>query len=215
MSMLKESWSTFNEGFIRQTPPLFTALGLCPALAVTTSAANGLVMGLSTTAVLLGTALMTLAIRGIVPKQVRIPVYTVIIATLVTVVDLFLAGMLPEIHSLLGLFIPLIIVNCIVLGRVEVAFTRMNPLPAMSDALGYGLGFTWALTVIGVIREVMAAGTIFGAQVLPEGFTAWQIMRTPPGAFLTMAFMFAIIQTIRMQMAKRRSHQTTEQAKAA
>lgn len=211
MSVVKESLSSFNEGFLKQTPPLFTALGLCPALAVTTSALNGLVMGLSTTAVLLGTALLTLTIRGIVPKQVRIPVYTVIIATLVTVVDMLLAGLMPETHALLGLFIPLIIVNCIVLGRVEVAFTRMSPAPAISDALGYGLGFTWALTVIGIIRELFAAGAIFGSQVLPEGFTAWQIMRTPPGAFLTMAFLFAIIQTVRMQLSKRRSSRRVAQ----
>lgn len=215
MARLKETWNTFTEGFIRQTPPLFTALGLCPALAITTTATNGLVMGLSTTAVLVGAALIALAFRNVIPKQVRIPVYTVGIATLVTVVDFLLEGLLPEIHALLGLFIPLIIVNCIVLGRVEAAFTRMKPLPALGDAFGYGLGFTWALTFIGVIREVMAAGTIFGAQVLPDGVTAWQIMRTPPGGFLTMAFLFALIQTIRMQLAKRRSRQTPQQVQAA
>lgn len=214
MSRLRETWNTFTEGFIRQTPPLFTALGLCPALAITTSAANGLVMGLSTTAVLVGSAVMALAIRNVVPKQVRIPVYTVGIATMVTVVDFLLEGLLPEIHALLGLFIPLIIVNCIVLGRVEAAFTRMKPMPALGDAFGYGLGFTWALTLIGIIREVMAAGTIFGARVMPVGFTAWQIMRTPPGAFLTMAFLFALIQTVRMQSAKRRGRRAAEQTQA-
>lgn len=215
MSVLRKTWSAFSEGFYRQTPPLFTALGLCPALAITTSAVNGLVMGLSTSAVLIGSAFMALALRGVVPKQVRIPVYTVGIATMVTVVDFLLAGLVPEIHALLGLFIPLIIVNCIILGRVEAAFTRMEPFPAIGDALGYGLGFTWALTLIGSIRELMAGGTIFGAQVLAGGFTPWQIMRTPPGGFLTMGILFGIIQTIRMQMSKRRSQRSARQAQAA
>jgi len=203
--MFKETWDVFSDGFWRKVPPLFTALGLCPSLAVTTAAANGLVMGLSTTAVLVGTALVVLALRKIVPKQVRIPVYTVVIATLVTVVDLLLAGLVPEIHAVLGLFIPLIIVNCIVLGRVEVAFLKMRPALAVSDALGYGLGFTRALTLIGAIRELLAAGTVFGAQVLPSGFTPWQIMQTPPGAFLTMGLLYAAIRTVRSLAQRRRS----------
>lgn len=205
MSMIKETWDSFGEGMWRKTPPLFTALGLCPSLAVTTTAMNGMVMGLSTAAVLFGTALLTLAIRNIVPKEVRIPIYTVLIASLVAVVDLLLSGLMPEVHALLGLFIPLIIVNCIVLGRVEVAFTRKRVLPAMGDALGYGLGFTWALTVIGSLRELMSAGTIFGAQVMPAGFTPWQIMRTPPGAFFTMGIILALLQLIRFQVSKRQA----------
>lgn len=211
MSTMKESWNAFGEGMWRQTPPLFTALGLCPSLAVTTAAMNGVVMGLATTVVLFGTALLTLAVRGIVPRQVRIPVYTVIIASLVAVVDLLLSGMMPDIHAVLGLFIPLIIVNCIILGRVEVAFTRLGALPAMGDALGYGLGFTWALAAIGGIRELLSAGTIFGAQVMPVGFTPWQIMRTPPGAFLTMGLLVALIQVIRLQASKRRGSRRAEQ----
>ena len=112
---------------------------------------------------------------------------------------------MPEIHAVLGLFIPLIIVNCIVLGRVEVAFLKMRPALAVSDALGYGLGFTWALTLIGAIRELLAAGTVFGAQVLPSGFTPWQIMQTPPGAFLTMGLLYAAIRTVRSLAQRRRS----------
>lgn len=215
MSMFKESWNVFGEGFWRKVPPLFTVLGLCPALAVTTAAANGFVMGLSTTAVLVGTALVTLALRGVIPKQVRIPVYTVVIATLVTVVDLLLAGLVPEIHAVLGLFIPLIIVNCIVLGRVEAAFTKMNPVPAVADALGYGLGFTWALTLIGAVRELFAAGTVFNLQVMPDGFTAWQIMQTPPGAFLTMAMLYALIQSLRSLAVNKGKGKAEQQVKAA
>lgn len=208
MANFKDSWNQFGEGMWRQTPPLFTALGLCPSLAVTTAAINGLVMGLSTTAVLLGTALVTLAIRNIVPREVRIPVYTVVIATLVTVVDLLLSGLVPDVHAVLGLFIPLIVVNCIILGRVEVAFTRLNVSSSIADALGYGLGFTWALTVIGAIREIFAGGTVFGFRVLAEGATAWQIFRTPPGAFFTMGLIVAFIQMLRMRAAKGRSRET-------
>jgi len=203
MATLKDSWRTLGEGLWRQTPPFFTALGLCPALAVTTAAVNGVVMGLATTAVLVGTALLTLAIRDIIPRQVRIPVYTVIIATLVTVVDLILSGLLPSIHAVLGLFIPLIIVNCLILGRVEVAFTKMSPMLALSDAFGYGLGFTWALAVIGAVRELFSAGTIFGYNVMAAGFEPWQIMSTPPGAFLTMGVFVAVIQTVRAYYEKR------------
>lgn len=205
MLRISESWKAAREGLFRQTPPLFTALGLCPALAVTTALVNGVVMGLATAAVLLGTALLVLAIRRLVPKEIRIPVYTVIVATMVTVIDLVLSGFLPEVHAVLGLFVPLIMVNCIVLGRIEASFTRDRPLTAVGDALGYGLGFTWALALIGGIRELGATGAIAGYTLLPAGYVPWQIMRTPPGAFFTMGILVALIQLVRLQLAKKRA----------
>ena len=203
-----------REGLWQRTPGLFVALGLCPALAVTTAAINGFVMGMATTTVLTVTALIVLAIRSYIPREVRIPVFTVIISSCVTVVDLVLSGLVPAVHSVLGLFVPLIIVNCLILGRVETSFTRDEPVLAITDALGYGLGFTWALTLIGAIREMFASGTFFGISMMPEAFIPWGIMRTPPGAFLTMGLLVAIIQALRIAAAGKHERRQ-EEAKAA
>lgn len=182
-----------SDGLWKRTPPLFTVLGMCPSLAVTTGAIYGLAMGLSTTAVLVGSTVLISIFRRWIPRQSRIPIYTVAVATLVTMVDLLLQGFLPEIHEVLGLFIPLIVVNCIILGRIEAFAAGHPPGRALFDGLGYGLGFTWALTLIGGIRELLGAGSLFGVRVMPAAFVPWSIMRMPPGAFLTMGALFGVI----------------------
>lgn len=194
------------EGLWRKTPPLFSALGMCPALAVTTGAVYGLTMGLATAFVLVGGAVVISALRRFIPHEVRIPIYTIAVATLVTVADLVLAGWMPAIHRILGVFVPLIIVNCIILGRIEAFTSRHSPMRALADAAGYGMGFTWALTLVGAIREVLGAGTLFGVAVMPEGFVPLAIMRTPPGAFLTMGFLVAALTAL----SRRRTEEQRE-----
>jgi len=194
---MRELWDDFREGFSEQTPPFFVAMGLCPSLAVTTAVVYGFTMGMAVLAVLLGSNIVISVIRRWVPSEVRIPIYTVVIATLVTVVDLVLAGTVPAIHHTLGLFIPLIVVNCIILGRAEAFASKHGVVRSIADALGYGLGYTWALLLISALRELLGSGSIVGFQVMPAGFVPWQIMLTPPGAFLTMGTITAIINVIR------------------
>ncbi|HHT27765.1 MAG TPA: electron transport complex subunit E [Firmicutes bacterium] len=203
--VLKQLRKDFMEGFAEQTPPFFTAMGLCPALAVTTGVLFGFTMGLAVIFVLVGSNIVISLLRKWVPHEVRIPVYTVIIATLVTIADLVLAGTVPAIHKTLGLFIPLIVVNCIILGRAEAFASKNNVLRSTVDGLGYGLGFTWALIVISAIRELLGAGTLADIRILPEGFVPWQIMLTPPGAFITMGFITALITLGRNRAAAKKS----------
>lgn len=193
-----------SEGLWKRTPPLFTALGMCPSLAVTTAAVYGMAMGLSTTAVLVGSTVLISLFRRAIPRQTRIPIYTVAVATLVTITELVLKGFFPEIHRVLGLFIPLIVVNCIILGRIESFAAQHTPARALADSLGYGLGFTWALTLIGAIREILGAGTLFGLRVMPAAFVPWAIMRTPAGAFWTMGILVGVITLWRQRGATRR-----------
>ena len=201
MTRLSVLANDLSEGLWRKTPPLFTILGMCPSLAVTTAAKNGLAMGLSTTFVLVGSTVIISIFRRMIPKQVRIPIYAVAVAALVTIIELLLMGFFPEMHRVLGLFIPLIVVNCIILGRIE-AFAAQNPPDrSLADALGYGLGFTWVLTMIGGIREVLGAGTLFGVQVTPAGFVPWGVMLTPAGAFWTMGALVGVITLWRQRRA--------------
>lgn len=159
-------------------------------------------MGLATTFALVSSAVLISLFRRMIPREVRIPVYTVTVATLVTVADLTLASYIPAIHRVLGIYLPLIIVNCIILGRIE-AFAGSNPVGrSFLDAMGYGLGFTWALTLIGGIRELFGAGTLFGVQVMPQGFEPLGIMRSPPGAFITMGLLVGGISFLRQRFSK-------------
>lgn len=203
--MLKQLRKDFMEGFAEQTPPFFTAMGLCPALAVTTGVLFGFTMGLAVIFVLVGANIVISLLRKWVPHEVRIPVYTVIIATLVTIADLVLAGTVPEIHKTLGLFIPLIVVNCIILGRAEAFASKNNVVRSAVDGLGYGLGFTWALILISAIRELLGAGTLADMSIMPAGFVPWKIMLTPPGAFITMGFITAGITFARNRAAAKKS----------
>ncbi len=179
----------FVKGFWRENPILVMLLGMCPTLAVTTSAINGLTMGLAVVFVLTGSSLIVSLVRDIVPKQVRIPSFIVIIATFVTMVDIFLKAFLLDLSKALGPFIPLIVVNCIILGRAEAFASKNTVLMALLDALGVSFGFTATLVILGGVREVLGMGTFFGMQVLGEGFEPWIIMLLPPGAFITLGFM--------------------------
>ena len=178
----------FLRGIWRENPVLIQLLGLCPALAVTNTVANSLAMGLATFFVLLGSSILVSTFKNAIPKQVRISAYILVIATFVTIADLVLAAVVPEIHKALGAFIALIVVNCMILGRQE-AFASKNPVGrAVLDAVGTGIGFIIALVLIGGFREVLGYGTFLGFQVMGDGFEPWIIMILPAGGFFTLGF---------------------------
>ena len=179
-------------GIIKENPTFVLMLGMCPTLATTTSAMNGMMMGLATMAVLLFSNIIISCIKNITPDMVHIPVYIVVIATLVTIVQSVLAAYAPEVNKSLGLFIPLIVVNCIILGRAESFAGKNNPLDSALDGIGIGLGFTIGLTLLGIARELLGNGTVFGIGILPEEFSML-IFILPPGAFLTLGYIIAII----------------------
>lgn len=193
-------------GLFRENPTFRMLIGMCPPLAVTTTAEGGLIMGLATTAVLICSSTIISALKRLIPNQIRIPAYIVIIATFVTIIDFLLKAMLPEVYKILGLFVPLIVVNCLILGRAEAFASKMSVSRSITDALGMGLGFTWALTFIGCIRELLGAGTLFGFQVMGENFVTWQIMQLPPGAFFTMGmivFALNFVENYRARQAQK------------
>lgn len=191
----------FVNGLWNENPTFRMIIGMCPTLAITTAAENGIAMGLATTFVLVFSSAMISLLRNIIPAKVRIPCYIVVIATFVTVVDLFMAAFLPAMYEILGLFIPLIVVNCIIMARAEAFASKVGVGRAIADALGMGLGFTWAITLISSIRELLGSGQIFGHQILGEGFTPWSIMLLPPGAFLTMGVLLGIINHLTRKKA--------------
>jgi len=186
----------FKKGLWQDIAPFRLVLGLCPSLAVTNSLRNGVSMGLATLMVLVASSTAVSLVRRFISPQVRIAAYVAIIATIVTVTDLFLQAMFPDISKALGPYVPLIITNCIIFGRVE-AFAQKNPvLPTIMDSLGTGLGFTFALTAMGLIREILGFGSIFGFKILGSWFTPWIVMILPPGAFLVMGTLIAIVNYI-------------------
>lgn len=188
-------------GIIKENPTFVLMLGMCPTLAVTTSAMNGLGMGLSTTVVLILSNLLISAFRKVIPDGVRMPAYIVIVASLVTVVEFIMKAYTPALANQLGVYIPLIVVNCIILGRAE-SYASKNPIvPSIFDGIGMGLGFTVGLTAIGIIREILGAGQIFGKQILSlEWFTPITIFVMAPGAFLVLAFLVAGMNIVRDKM---------------
>ncbi len=190
----------FN-GIIKENPTFVLMLGMCPTLAVTTSAINGVGMGLSTTVVLVLSNLLISAFRKVIPNSVRMPAYIVIVASLVTVVQFIMEAYTPSLTASLGVYIPLIVVNCIILGRAE-SYASKNPImPSIFDGLGMGLGFTLGLTCIGIIREILGAGQLFGLDLFGEGkFTPITIFVMAPGAFLVLAFLVVIMNIIRAKM---------------
>ena len=182
----------FLKGLWTENAVLVSLLGLCPTLAVTNSAVNGLAMGLATTFVLLSSSIMISLLRNLIPHQVRIASYIVIIATFVTVADRFLAAFYPDISAALGPYVPLIVVNCLILGRQE-AFSSKNKVGrSIIDGAGVGLGFIMVLFVLGSIRELLGSGSILSAQILGDWFTPWMIMILPPGAFLTLGLLIGL-----------------------
>lgn len=197
----------YLKGVWENNPILIQLLGLCPTLAVTVSAINGLAMGLAATFVLVMSSLLISSIRKIIPNQVRIASFIVIIATFVTVVDLVMKAKFPDLSKALGPFIPLIVVNCIILGRQEAFASKNNPGRALLDALGMGTGFTIALLVLGGIREILGSRTIFGLQVLPDQYEPWLIMILPAGAFLTLGLLLGL-SNMYTDMKKRSEHES-------
>ncbi len=207
MSAVKDSQknvlSEFTKGFWKENPILVMLLGMCPTLAVTTSAINGLTMGLAVLFVLTCSSLIVSIVRNIIPKQVRIPTFIIVIATFVTMVDLFLKAFSPQMSKALGAFIPLIVVNCIILGRAEAFASKNNVWLSFLDALGVSFGFTVTLVILGGIREVLGMRTFFGMSVLGEGFEPWVVMLLPPGAFITLGLMLGAKNVIDRKMKER------------
>ncbi len=200
--MDKTSLQNLTRGLVAENPILVMMLGMCPTLGVSTSALNGLGMGSATLLVLLFSNAAISLVKDIIPPLVRIPSYIVIIATIVTVVDLLMAAYLPALHAALGIYIPLIVVNCIILGRAE-AFASKNTLgQSLLDALGMGIGFTLALTTLGIIREILGNGSVFGLSFLGEGESPILLFIMPPGAFLALAFMIIVFNHLRKREAK-------------
>ncbi len=185
-----------KNGIIDENPTFVQVIGMCPTLAVTSSAVNGVGMGLSTTAVLICSNFVISLIRKIIPDSVRIPCYIVVIASFVTIVQMLLKGFAADLNASLGVYIPLIVVNCLILARAEAFASKNSPVASLFDGIGMGLGFTLALTVLGVVREILGNGTAFGFTVLPEACKTL-LMILPPGAFITLAFLMVIVNLLR------------------
>ncbi|MGA0265424.1 MAG: electron transport complex subunit RsxE [Lysobacterales bacterium] len=189
----------FVKGLWRDNPVFIQVLGMCPALAVSNTAINALAMGAATTFVLVMAGLSVSLLRKFIPKEARIVSYICIIATFVTCVDYIIMALSIELHRALGAFIALIVVNCLILGRSEAFASKNKPGRAMLDGLGMGVGFTFALLFIGIIREVLGSGTLFGVSMFPDGFQTWTIMVLPSGGFLAMAGWLLIVNWLRQK----------------
>ncbi len=185
-----------KNGIVKENPTFALILGMCPTLATTTSALNGMSMGLATMAVLICTNFAISCIKNVTPDMVRIPVFIVVIAAFVTILQMFIKAYLPSLDASLGLFIPLIVVNCIILGRAEAFAAKNSPLASLFDGVGIGLGFTLGLTSLGVCRELLGAGSVFGLQLLPETCNILLFV-LPPGAFITLGFLVAIVNRLK------------------
>lgn len=190
----------FTKGIVRENPLFRLMLGCCPALAITTSVENGLGMGAAFTAVLVASNISISTLRKIIPASVRIPVYVVIIASFVTMIDQLMHAFSPALYAALGIFIPLIVVNCIILGRAESFANKNSIIPSIVDALGMGIGFTLALVLVSAFREVLGAGTFFGMTVLPESVPAI-LMILPPGGFLTLGCLLGFMNKMQKKSA--------------
>jgi electron transport complex protein RnfE len=187
----------FSKGFIKENPVFVMALGLCPTLAVTSSVINSLGMGFAATFVLICSNIFISLLKNVIPSKVRIPAFIVIIASFVTIVDMTMNAYLPALHKSLGLFIPLIVVNCIILGRAESFASKNNVFKSILDGLGMGLGFTFALTLLGAIREVLGAGQFLGYNVLPQSYNPMLVAILAPGAFITLGFIMGVINLLK------------------
>lgn len=201
-----------KEGLITQNPVLVQVLGMCSTMAITTSFFNGLGMGVSVLIILTLSNIFISLLRKIIPNEVRIACYIVVIAGFVTCVDLLLKAFVPALSSSLGVFIPLIVVNCIIFARAEAFAFKNPPIPSIADGLGMGLGFTCAITILSMIREVLGSGTIFGAQVMPASYEPMAIMLKVPGGFITLGILLILVNTMRKAIAKRQEMKKEELA---
>lgn len=211
MSKANEFTGIIRNGIIDENPTFRLVLGMCPTLAVSKAVINGIGMGLATTFVLVCSNLLISLLRNFIPAKVRLPAYIVIIATFVTIVDLMMAAFIPSLHSALGMYIQLIVVNCIVMARAESYAAKNPPLHSALDGLGMGLGFTLALCVLSAVRELLGAGSLFGIHVLTESFPAARMINEAPGGFICLAMLMAVVNTV---MAKRKKTAEKEEVEA-
>ncbi|MFN4201086.1 MAG: electron transport complex subunit RsxE, partial [Fervidobacterium gondwanense] len=209
--------SEFTKGIIKDNPTYVQVLGMCPTLATTTSAKNGFGMGIAATVVLVMSNVVISAIRKTVPDKIRIPIFITVIATFVTIVDLLMHAFTYELWKTLGLFIPLIVVNCIIMGRAEAYASKHGVVDSLLDGLGMGVGFTLSLTLLGSIRELLGNGTIFDVEIWGKAFNMF-VMILPPGAYLTLgllAALFAAISINNQERAKKKAQQEAQKAQPA
>ena len=190
------NWKVFFNGLVKENPTFVLLLGMCPTLGTTSSALNGMSMGLATTFVLICSNIVIALLKNLIPDKVRIPAYIVVIASFVTLLQMLMQAYLPSLYASRGLFIPLIVVNCIILGRAEAFAAKNTALPSLFDGLGMGLGFTWALTLLGAVRELLGTGAVFGFTLLPSA-TNMLVFVLAPGAFIVLGYLIAIVNKIK------------------
>jgi len=198
-SGFKQLWGIFTNGLLRENPLLVVMIGICSSLAVSTEVANGIGMGLSMTFVLIMSEVIISIFRKAIPASIRIPIFIIIIATFTTIIDYSLKAWFPELSKSMGVFIPLIVVNCIIMGRVEGYASKEPLLHVIPDALGMGLGYTWVLVAIATVRELLGSGTFLGIQILPETYTPILFFIMPPGGF----FLFALFISLNIYIKSR------------
>ena len=191
-------FKTIINGLIKENPTFVLMLGMCPTLGTTTSALNGMSMGLATTFVLICSNVAISLLKNLIPDQIRIPGFIVVIATFVTIIQMAMEAYMPSLYDSLGLFIPLIVVNCIVLGRAEAFAAKNNPFASFCDGLGIGLGFTFGLTLLGIVRELLGTGALFSLRIFPEEFGVL-VFVLAPGAFITLGYLIAIINKMKVK----------------
>ena len=198
MNIIRE----FTKGIYKENPVFRLALGLCPTLAVTSSVEDGLGMGIAATAVLVSSNLFISIVRRMVPKKIRIPIFIVVIATFVTIIEMLMQAYKPDLYKSLGIFVPLIVVNCIILGRAEAYASRHNVIFSVIDGIGMGIGFTLSLVLISTIREILGTGTFYGMPFLPASFKPVVVMILPPGAFLTLGYLLGVFNWLDIRNKK-------------
>ncbi|MCP1101120.1 electron transport complex protein RnfE [Aequitasia blattaphilus] len=217
---MKKGTEVLFNGLIKENPTFVLMLGMCPTLAVTTSATNGIGMGLSTTIVLILSNVLISMLRKIIPDSLRIPAFIVIVASFVTIVEFLMEGFTPSLYESLGIYIPLIVVNCIILGRAESFASKNGVFLSALDGVGMGLGFTLGLTAIGLVREIIGSGQVFGVQLIPvadelagkSGYVPVTIFILAPGAFLVLAFLVALQNKIKINAAKKKGEEVPDTA---
>ncbi|MBP3636670.1 MAG: electron transport complex subunit E [Clostridia bacterium] len=208
----KSFLQVFMNGLITENPTFTLMLGMCPTLAITTAASNGIGMGLATTFVLVCSNLFISLLRKVIPDKVRIPSFIVVIASFVTILEMILKAYIPALSESLGMYIPLIVVNCIIFARAEAFAFKNGPVLSLADGLGMGLGFTGAITILSAIRELLGNGTIFGAQIMPEAYQPMGIMLNVPGGFVTLGLLLALVNAIKNLAAKKAAARKEELA---
>ncbi|MDO4836850.1 MAG: electron transport complex subunit E [Clostridia bacterium] len=198
-------FKVFLNGLITENPTFVLMLGMCPTLGITTAASSGIGMGLATTAVLVCSNLFISLLRNVISDKIRIPAFVVVIASFVSIVEMLLKAFLPDLSSTLGVYIPLIVVNCIIFARAESFAFKNPPLASLADGLGMGLGFTFAITLLSCIRELLGSGTIFGVQIMPAAYQPMEIMLKVPGGFITLGLLLVLVNSIKKSVAAKKA----------